>query len=69
MQRDLNTGVYKAGFATTQEGYDAGVVPVFAALNKLEALTHANGGPYILGKELTELDVRAYASLIRFDVV
>ena len=69
MQRDLNTGVYKAGFADTQENYDKNVLPPFAALNKLEKMVHENGGPYILGKELTELDVRAYATIIRFDPV
>ncbi|KAK3319873.1 glutathione transferase [Cercophora scortea] len=69
MQRDLNTGVYKAGFATTQEAYDAAVPHVFAALNVLEKLIHANGGPYILGATLTELDVRAYATVVRFDTV
>ncbi|KAF5572449.1 glutathione S-transferase [Fusarium pseudoanthophilum] len=69
MQRDLNTGVYKAGFATTQEDYNNNVPTVFAALNKLEALIHQNGGPYILGKQLTEVDIRAYATVVRFDVV
>lgn len=69
MQRDLNSGVYKAGFAETQEAYDEGVVIVFAALNHLESLIHRNGGPYILGKQLTELDIRAYTTIIRFDVI
>lgn len=69
MQRDLNTGVYKAGFARTQEDYDKNIPHVFAALNKLEKLIHANGGPFILGKELTELDIRAYATVVRFDAV
>ncbi|OCK95740.1 uncharacterized protein K441DRAFT_658447 [Cenococcum geophilum 1.58] len=69
LQRDLNTGVYKAGFAQTQSGYDAGVIPVFGALNRLEEIVAQNGGPYILGKALTELDLRVYATLIRFDTV
>ncbi|KIX00261.1 uncharacterized protein Z518_10400 [Rhinocladiella mackenziei CBS 650.93] len=69
MQRDLNTGVYKAGFAGSQETYDKNVLPVFGALNKLEKMVAENGGPYILGQELTELDIRAYATLIRFDTV
>lgn len=69
MQRDLNTGVYKAGFATTQEDYDKNVPAVFAALNKLEHIIAQHGGPYILGKDLTELDVRAYATVVRFDTV
>lgn len=63
------SGVYKAGFNPTQEGYDTHVVPLFGALNKLEKLVHANGGPFILGKQLTELDLLAYPTLVRFDVV
>ena len=69
MQRDLNTGVYKAGFAPDQETYDKNVPPVFAALNKLENLLARNKGPYILGTHLTELDIRAYATVVRFDTV
>ncbi|KAK0610661.1 glutathione S-transferase Gst3, variant [Bombardia bombarda] len=69
MQRDLHTGVYRAGLAKTQELYDAAVPKVFAALNVLEKVIYANGGPYILGDTITELDVSAYATLIRFDVV
>ncbi|KAF2793976.1 hypothetical protein K505DRAFT_243138 [Melanomma pulvis-pyrius CBS 109.77] len=65
----INFGVYRAGFAPTQSDYEAGVIPLFAALNKLEALVAKNGGPFILGKELTELDIRVYATIIRFDVV
>jgi putative glutathione S-transferase len=69
MQRDLNTGVYKAGFAPDQETYDKNVIPVFAALNKLEKLLAESGGPYVLGTELTEVDIRLYATLVRFDTV
>ena len=69
LQRDLNTGVYKAGFAPTQEAYDAAVPAVFAALNRLETMLHEHGGPYMLGAELTELDVRAYTTVVRFDVI
>lgn len=69
MQRGLNGGVYKAGFALSQEVYDENVLPVFAALNRLEKMVAENGGPFLLGKELTEVDVRAYPTLIRFDTV
>lgn len=69
MQRDLNTGVYKAGFADSQEAYDKNIIPVFASLNKLEKILAENGGPYILGKELTEVDMRLYPTIIRFDTV
>ncbi|KXL42438.1 hypothetical protein M433DRAFT_71659 [Acidomyces richmondensis BFW] len=69
VQRDLNTGVYRAGFATDQKTYEMNLPPVFAALNRLEKVAHSNGGPYILGKHMTEIDVRVYATLIRFDTV
>jgi putative glutathione S-transferase len=63
------TGVYKAGFATSQATYESNVIPLFAALNKLEQLIHKNNGPYILGQTLTELDLLAYPTIIRFDTV
>ncbi|KAH8590595.1 glutathione S-transferase-like protein [Bisporella sp. PMI_857] len=69
MQADLNLGVYKAGFAPNQEVYDKNVIPVFQALNRLEELLLKNGGPYILGSQLTELDLRLYPTIVRFDTV
>lgn len=63
------SGVYKAGFARTQEDYEQNVVPLFAALNRLEELVHANKGPYVLGDKLTELDLLAFPSIVRFDTV
>jgi putative glutathione S-transferase len=69
MQDDINTGVYKAGFAPDQATYDKNVVPVFKALNRMEELLAKTGGPYILGSELTELDLRLFPTLIRFDPV
>jgi putative glutathione S-transferase len=69
LQSLICTGVYKAGFAQSQEGYEANVVPLFAALNRLEDLLHSNGGPYILGDTLTELDLLAYPTIVRFDTV
>ncbi|KAI2822260.1 hypothetical protein CBS115989_2274 [Aspergillus niger] len=69
MQSDVNSGVYKAGFTDSQEEYNDKVVRVFGALNKLERIIAQNGGPFVLGKEMTELDVMLYTTLIRFDVV
>lgn len=69
LQRDLNTGVYKAGFAPDQATYEKNLPPVFAILNVLERLADSNGGPYILGRHLTEVDIRVFCTLIRFDVV
>jgi len=45
------------------------VIPVFGALNQLEEIVAQNEGPYILGKALTELDLRVHATLIRFDTM
>lgn len=69
IQSDINAGVYKAGFARTQEDYEKAVIPLFAALNHVEALIKQNGGPYVLGEALTELDIRLYATIVRFDTV
>ncbi|KAI9726902.1 MAG: hypothetical protein M1828_000250 [Chrysothrix sp. TS-e1954] len=69
MQRDLSSRVYRAGFAADQEQYETNVFPVFASLNKLEKIVYKNGGPFVLGRNMTELDIRLYATLIRFDTV
>lgn len=63
---NLNNGVYRAGFATTQEAYEEAVTNVFACLNDLEA--RLAGQPYLLGERITETDWRAFMTLIRFDV-
>ncbi|KAJ5702096.1 hypothetical protein N7488_009644 [Penicillium malachiteum] len=68
IHHDINFGVYKAGFSPTQEVYEKSVVSVFGALNKLERIIAQNGGPFVMGKEITELDIRLYVTLIRFDV-
>ncbi|MFM7442903.1 MAG: glutathione S-transferase C-terminal domain-containing protein, partial [Tabrizicola sp.] len=60
----LNNGVYKAGFAVTQEAHDEAAEGVFAMLDELEArLT----GDYLFGPRLTETDIRTFVTLIRFD--
>lgn len=69
LQSHLNSGVYKAGLASDQATYDKNVIPVFGALNRLEHIVHSNGGPFLLGKQLTESDIRVYATVVRFDMV
>ncbi|KRS16858.1 glutathione S-transferase family protein [Roseovarius indicus] len=60
----LNNGVYKAGFASSQEAYDEAVAGVFDTLDMLEGrLT----GDYLFGNRLTETDIRTFVTLIRFD--
>lgn len=64
---NLNNGVYRAGFATTQAAYDEAVREVFACLDWLDG--HLAQNRYLLGDWLTECDWRLFTTLIRFDLV
>ncbi len=60
----FNNGVYRAGFASSQEAYDEAVAGIFEVLEELEnRLT----GDYLFGGRMTEADIRAFVTLIRFD--
>jgi len=63
----LNNGVYKAGFASTQEAYDEAIGPLFATLDWLEL--HLAEHRYLCGDQLTEADWRLFTTLLRFDPV
>jgi len=63
----VNNGVYKSGFATSQEAYDAAVYPLFDSLDWLEGRLSENR--YLMGDRLTEADWRLFTTLIRFDLV
>ncbi|MGB0923913.1 MAG: glutathione S-transferase family protein [Pseudoalteromonas shioyasakiensis] len=64
---NINNGVYRAGFATTQEAYTEAFDDLFAALDKIERRLTANR--YLVGDTLTEADWRLFTTLIRFDSV
>lgn len=63
----VNNGVYKAGFATTQEAYEEAVTPLFETLDWLEEQLASSD--YLAGEALTEADIRLFTTLIRFDPV
>lgn len=64
---NINNGVYKAGFATTQKAYELAVFPLFEALDELEH--RLSKQRYLVGDQITEADWRLFTTLIRFDAV
>ena len=64
---NINNGVYKSGFAKTQQAYDTAVKDLFSELDNVEERLSKNR--YLAGKQLTEADVRLFVTLVRFDPV
>ena len=65
--RQFNNGVYRAGFSASQEAYEQAYEDVFEVLDWLEE--RLANRRFIMGEHITETDIRAYATLIRFDAV
>ncbi|MFD2472812.1 glutathione S-transferase family protein [Amycolatopsis silviterrae] len=65
--QDVNNGVYKAGFATSQEAYEEAYRALFARLDWLSE--RLAGQRYLVGDTITEADVRLFTTLVRFDAV
>jgi len=64
---NVNDGVYRCGFATSQEAYDDAFERLFAALDALEARLSLQR--YLVGGRLTLADIRLFTTLVRFDAV
>jgi putative glutathione S-transferase len=64
---DINNGVYRAGFATTQQAYEQAFNQLFTALDWVEELLRKQR--YLVGDKLTEADWRLFTTIIRFDAV
>jgi putative glutathione S-transferase len=64
---NINNGVYKCGFATTQEAYEEAYKSLFSALDYIESILTSNR--YLVGNNITEADWRLFTTLIRFDEV
>src|SRR6516165_8856428 len=63
----MNNGVYRAGFATSQEAYEEAFRAVFRVLDELER--RLSGQRYLVGSDITEADWRLFTTLVRFDAV
>ena len=63
----INNGVYKSGFATSQEAYDEAVTKLFDALDQWEEVLKKQR--YLCGDQLTEADICMFTTLLRFDAV
>lgn len=69
---DINNGVYKSGFASTQEAYEKNVTTLFNSLDRVEAhlaKSTSAKSPFYFGETITEADVRLFTTIIRFDPV
>jgi putative glutathione S-transferase len=64
---DVNNGVYRCGFATTQDAYNRAFDRLFDALEELEARLALRR--YLVGNQITEADWRLFTTLVRFDAV
>jgi putative glutathione S-transferase len=62
----VNNGVYRSGFATTQEAYEEACRELFAMLDALERRL-GDGRAFLFGERLTETDIRLFVTLVRFD--
>ncbi len=63
----LNNGVYKSGFATTQQAYEEAIGPLFATLDWLDE--RLSNHRFLVGDQITEADWRLFTTLVRFDPV
>ena len=64
--QNINNGVYRCGFARSQEAYDAAYDQLFSALDEIEA--RLGRSRYLVGDRITEADWRLFPTLVRFDV-
>lgn len=64
---DINNGVYKAGFATSQDAYERAATQLFKSLDRVEDILSRNA--FLVGNRFTEADIRLFTTIVRFDPV
>ncbi len=69
LQPAVNDGVYRCGFARSQQAYQDASEALFQALKTVESALKTGGGPWLCGEELTLADVRLFPTLIRWEMV
>ena len=65
--QNINNGVYRCGFASTQEAYEEAFLDLFGTLDKLEE--RLSRQRYLAGAQITEADWRLFTTILRFDAV
>ena len=69
INEEINNGVYKCGFARNQKAYIEASHKLFATLNKVEKMLKENGGPWLLGKEISYADIYLFPTMIRWELI
>ena len=65
----INNGVYKCGFARNQSAYEKASRNLFSSLEKVDCLIKDNGGPWLLGQDLSLADIYLFPTLIRWELI
>ena len=69
INEDINNGVYKCGFARNQNAYINASQKLFSALTTIEKMLEDNGGPWLLGNEISVADIYLFPTIIRWEFI
>jgi len=69
INEDINNGVYKCGFARNQNAYIEASHKLFSALTTIEKILQDNGGPWLLGNEISVADIYLFPTIIRWELI
>ena len=69
IHNSINDGVYKCGFARNQSAYEKASKNLFSSLDKVDDILKNNGGPWLLGQELSLADIYLFPTLVRWELI